>query len=296
MPKLGTHALMSAAILMTAGTGIAFADTASGVAQSRLDLAGDLNVLVHEASASVCMINAGVAVEEEIATLADARTSFNLTLAALNTGEAEAELAQIEAAWRPLDGAMSMILAGDDPAAYTKMLSDGHASLEFATLQLLDKTANDYQHEDGVTMSDVLTVDIAERQEVFVQQLKQQACLMAADTVSTDLIEDFATTTMVFEKSLAALTDGVPEMGIVKSDSFEVNQVLAIAAYDWQRAAPLLDNIALNGAASVDELAQLRRVTTVLGDRMDLLVDYYLAVPAEVADDAQVAALTPATE
>lgn len=284
------HATLPATLIAAAATA-ASADTSTGTAQSRLDLAADLNVLVHEAAASVCMITAGVAPDAEVQALAQTRLAFADALAALNTGEAVEELAKIETAWLPIDGGISMILAGDTPAPYHQLVLDGQPSLEFATLQLLDMTANEYEHAPGVTMSDVLTVDLAERQQVFVQKMKQQGCLMAADPVSTDLIEDFATTAMIFETTLDALTNGVPAVGIAKSDSFEVNQVLAIAAYDWQRAKPLLDRIAVNGAASADDLAELRKVTGVLGARMELLVDYYLAVPPVVVDDPQVAVL-----
>lgn len=287
--------LVTAAALTACGS-VVLANPSADQVQTRLDLAGDLNVMVHQTAASVCMINAGVSVDAETQALAAARIGFADTLAALATSPAAEEVERVTAAWMPVDGSISMILAGDTPATYHRQIMDHQPQLEFATLQLLDRMANDYEHAAGVNMSDVLTVDLAERQEVFVQKLKTQGCLMAATDVSTDLIQDLANTAMIFETTLDALTHGVPEIGITKSDSFEVNQVLAIAAYDWQRAKPVLDRIAVNGTATAEDLAALRRVTDVLAERMDLLVQYYLAVPPAVEGEPQVAALTTVTE
>lgn len=288
MPYPTLRSLAPAVAAMIAAAAPLSAETT----ESRLNMAGELNVLVHRAAASACMISAGVAVEDEKLVLATARTTFNETLDALRTDNMAEDIARIDASWKPLDGAMSMILAGDDPAIYADTLEDGQGALEFATLQLLDRTSNEYEHADGVTMSDVLTVDLAERQEVFVQQIKHLACQMAANEVSTDLIEELATKSRLFESTLTALRDGMPEIGVQPSDNFEVNQVLAVAGYDWQRVKPHLDQIAVNGAATAKDLVTLRAMTEILEARMDLLVDYYLAVPAEASPDPLVAALT----
>ncbi len=264
-------------------------------AHSQLYLAGQLHTLVHETAASVCMINAGVAVEAEMQTLLAAHQSFIKTLAALSEGELADQAHEVKENWLPVDAAISMILAGDTPAKYAEAVQAGKGPLQFTTLSLLDQTSANYEHAEGVTMSDVLTVDLAERQEVFVQMMKLMACEMADEAAGTEILAKLEDTMTLYEASMDALTNGVPAIGLAAPEDYAVNQVLAAAAFDWQDMKPVLETIVANRGATAEDLNGLRLRAGAVDARMASLVDIYLA-PADTGPVPQVAALGEGAE
>ena len=281
--------------LTLTGTLLLGLGTASGtIAQTALDdmkSASEMHVLVHKAVASACMIAVDASVEDEMADLAAARTKMNLLLG----GIPDAELSdQVTAHWQPLDVAFSMILAGDAPARYQDAISGSMASLEFATLAVMDDASRVYERDDAVSMNDVLTFDIAERQEVYVQKIKLLACEISDDP-SADKLADLTDAADLFERSLVALRNGVPGMGIIASDNDRVIRALEAAGSDWEAAKPALQQIVEAEAATNDDLNDVRRHMAVLEARMADLVDIYLD-QSDAISAPEVAFLAPLAE
>ena len=93
-----------------------------------------------------------------------------------------------------------------------------------------------------------------------------------------------------YERSLAALADGRPDLGIAAPTDYAVSQVLAAAGFDWQITKPMLTEIVENGAATPQELRRIRSRAGGLDTRMAELADGYLA-PAMAGDQPRVAVL-----
>lgn len=267
------HRLIGA-IAMTAGL---FAATASvsDPAQEKAMLAGELPALVYQASASACMINAGVDVASEIQDLAQVHQRINATLRTLAADRVTDQTVAVERAWRPLDEAISMILAGDTPSGYVAKIGNARPAMENAALLLADHVGQAQQYGIPATASQTLTVDLAERQEVLVHQMKLMACEMN-DTAAFDASKAALLDTMsYYELSLEALTDGRADLSIAAPTDYATQQVLAAAWFDWQNMKPILATIAVTGNASSDALHRLSVRTDGLGGRMAELVDTY---------------------
>lgn len=287
-PTLTSLALMTTFV---GAAPVAFAQTPA----ENMAKAGELRVLVHEAAASACMIDAGVAADVEMQTLAATHRKFTEALSELNGTDVAQFTATIEAKWMPFDEAISMILAGDDPTGYIDNMNRAKGALEFAVLSLHDHTSITYQATADISMSDMLTLDLAERQEVIIQQMKLMACEMSSPTVSADTRDALQDTIAVYETSLAALTDGVPEIGIAAPESYLTQQVLAASAYDWQGMKPSLEAIVEARTATRAQLSGLRWRVNGLDARTADLVDIYLA-PVVAEDKSRVALLDSATQ
>ncbi|MEJ6401932.1 type IV pili methyl-accepting chemotaxis transducer N-terminal domain-containing protein [Yoonia sp. 2307UL14-13] len=272
-------------------TGTAHADTVL----TDLSAAGDINVLLHRTAATVCMVAAGADEVAEKEDLALARTRFNTLLDQLADGRLSEETEAVAAAWRDQDVALSMILAGDDPAAYADTITNGRPGLEFAALALMDAASHRYAQLEEVAMNDVVTFDVAGRQEIYVQKMKHLACAAMADDAAVDVFADLTDAVGLYDRSLTALRDGVPAMGIDAPASYAVQQALAAAAFDWQGVKSVLATIAADGVATADDLSTLRIKSTALAAKMSDVVDMYLA-PADVKGVPQVASLEVAAQ
>lgn len=274
--------------LILAGT--AHADTAL----TDLSAASDINLLLHQAASSACMIAAGVDETFERETLAATRTRFNGLLDQLADGHLADQADAVAAAWEDQDVAFSMILAGDDPAAYLDTIKAGQSGLEFAALSLMDAATHQRAQAEDVSMSDVLTFDVAGRQEIYVQKIKQLACQAIEDDAQAGVLADLKDAIGLYDRSLAALRDGVPAMGIDAPENYAVQQALAAAAFDWNATKPVLDAIAENGGATAADLGALRVASAALARGMSDVVDMYLA-PVDADGVPQVAVLEVAS-
>ncbi|WP_342075988.1 hypothetical protein [Yoonia sp. SS1-5] len=296
MPNKRSIRLSSMAVLAAIGTTFGAASAAEeGAAQSQLIMTSALNSFVHQTVASACMINADVAVQTEMQELADMRNTFNAHLTTLVADGKIAEDDAVFVGWRPFDESISMILAGDRPDAYIKTMKKAQPALEFATLALLDESVNAYGEAEGATTSEILTLDLLERQDILIHKIKLQACEMAAETPSVEAKATLDDLVDLYQVSLTALTNGMPEVGIAAPTDYAANQVLAAASFDWRNMQPVLQSIAENGTATSTELHGLQVRSTTLGNRMAALGDIYLA-PA--VDDAapRVASLVGAAD
>ncbi|WP_296427346.1 hypothetical protein [Yoonia sp.] len=295
MPNRPLSALTSATLslaLVVGAASSAIADTN----HARAALGYDLDVLVQQAAASVCMINAGVDVRAEMIALGQSRMAFIATLDQLSDAMGDHALAQISVDWAPLDVATSMILVGDHPNTYKSTVMQGLPPLQAAIQKFLSQSAQTDALSDDKTVSDMLTMDVAARQALFVQQIKLQACELGSGTATASLVRDFTATTTSYDVTLTALRDGQPDVGINAPHSYQVSQMLAAAMYDWQRVKPMLDVIAANGTATPEQLTKLRGLTDALQVRTSALVDQYFLYGPDEAPMPQVALLLDGAE
>lgn len=264
---------LSAAVLAVTIGQTGFAQTAS----DRMAQATQLNALVHEAAASVCMINAGINVPAEIDTLAEARRGFNVTLAAFSDAGDVKDVDNILLNWLPLDGAMSMMVVGDTPADYIEIVNDGQAQLEAATLMLIDRTSHAYLEAEDVSTADMISLDLAERQSVLLQKIKRMACELGTQASTEAGRVALTEAIRLYEVTHDTLANGADDLGIAAPDSFAVRQVLAAAAYDWALLQPILDRIVMNAEVSASDLSGLQVRVAGLQAQMPQLVAGYLA-------------------
>ncbi len=259
-------------------------------ALTQVQLASSLTALVYEASASACMVNAGIDMDVEMQALATARKEFNATMQTLADDGLSDQAEVVAQAWLPLDEAFSMIVVGDAPAGHITMVNEARPALENATLLLADQASLQPEYVAQTTAADAFTVDLAERQEVLVQKMKLMSCEMNDAPVFEEAKTALLDTMSYYERSLQALTEGRPDLAIAAPTDYATQQVLAAALFDWQTMKPILATIAVTGSASPDALHRLRVRTDGLGGRMAELVDTYHA-PADGGVSPQVAVL-----
>lgn len=251
-------------------------------------LANTLLSLTNQATASVCMIDAGVAVNVETRELAQTRQSIVSTLATLQDFDA------LENDWLPMDVGISMILAGDNPADYVPVIDAAQAALQVTVMNLRDQAAYDEGVTRSMSVSDMLALDILHRLDVLMHQMKAEACALSKDVGNAELRRDLTNKIGVYEASLMALTNGVPDLGIAAPVDDSERQMLAASGSDWQNMRPVLEHIADTGDATSSELIGLRTRISLLDDRMAALVDLY-AIPADAHAQAALTKLDVAS-
>ncbi len=263
-------------------------------AMTQVKRSNDLTTLVYKASASACMVNAGIDADVEMKALALSRVQFIVTLQNLAADAAPGQLEAVESAWQPLDEAFSMILAGDAPAGYVATINQSRPALENAAVLLADEAALQPEVAAQMSTAELLAASLAARQEVLVHQMKLLACQIGDGTASEDDRMALSDVMTHYERSLAVLAEGRPDLGIVAPTDYAVSQVLAAAGFDWQITKPMLTEIVENGAATEQELRGIRARAGGLDTRMAELADGYL-VPTVSGDQPRVAVLHQST-
>ncbi len=237
---------------------------------------GQLNVMVHRATASACMLNAGIAVEDEAEDIARATHVFNKKLGLLNDGHVRPEVVDIVSSWRPVDAALTDILAGGPTDASLATVLESQAALEDATIHLEDVIGSEFNATSRISEAQILLIDLAERQLNFAHTMKLKACLIGSgggDPAVTDELLEMMT---FYEASLTVMRDGSPDYDLHPLAMPQMKEVLDEAITGWDALRPMLEKIATDGNATDDELLAIRDSTQTQVFAMNTLLMLYL--------------------
>lgn len=206
--------------------GAAWANGAEAGGKARINLSVKLKTLGQEIAAAACNIGADFDTDAAREELKIARSDFRKILAALEFGDellgiptAESQkktlgaIERIKVVWQPLDLASDTLLFNGDTAAAAQMIAEQNLALLDATDVLAAQLAGQYSDPEQLAQIDAMAIGIAGRQRMFSQQLKKEACELNSSVSGITDPSSFQNTVEVFERSLVALRDGLPEAG-----------------------------------------------------------------------------------
>ncbi|MBM7068143.1 PDC sensor domain-containing protein [Actibacterium sp. 188UL27-1] len=261
--------------------------------RARINAAEQLAILGQKLAAAACSIDLGYNVAEEKEVLRDAHDDFIRMLDALEFGnqrvgiptpetyrKAKIALNDIRTLWGPMDKA-AMAMLDDNPAPeHAKLIAQTNQQLLKDTEKLASIILNEYANPFDLVLADALAINIAERQEIFSQKLKREACEIAGGHADNAIKADFVLTIGLFEKSLVALRDGFPDAGIRPPPNDEIRYQLDRAWEEWKIAQPVFASITDKNHLSEEEMKQVSTLSEVLDKRMHtIVVEYLLTAP-----------------
>lgn len=188
------------------------------------------------------------------------------------------DLEKVHAVWDPLHEVLDGLLAGS-PAA-EDVLHIAEASLELLKVgkHLAEMEVAEYADPFELTLRDALAIEIAGRQEVLAEEIAKDLCLLfvhLGDPAAER--EEMIGAIEMFEITLRALHDGMPEAGLAPPPTKEIVQQLEGVEGEWAETRPILTRIAAGGEPTFEETTvvfhNMMRVTDHMAEVIHLYAD-----------------------
>lgn len=253
----------------------------------RVNISGKLRMLSQRIPAAACNAHAGISLEDSAAVLEAAEAEFIGILHALEHGDEtygvlSAEdrartlrvIAKLQSAFDPLENAIasssSRQALSDDTI---QLLADQNMEvLKWAKL-LVSEISGQYSNPVALLQSDAMAIDIAGRQRMLTQKMSKEVCLIMSGVNADASLEALAGTMNMFEVSLAALQNGMVDVGIQPPPNQDIIDGLAAVQDDWMAVRPhvqtVIDGGQIDNTARAELFAGLNKtlkdMNTVVG-------------------------------
>lgn len=249
-------------------------------AAARVLEAGELRMLGQRIATAACAWLAGVAGAE-----ADLRASvarFDRVIAGLEGGDPGlgiptpetdrrvlADIAAAHAIWDPLHVVLDRVLAEGPTRADVLHIAERSLPLLAATDHLASVISGEYSDPTQLLQVDAIAIDIAARQETLAEEMAKDICLLALRLGdATAERAELSRALTLFEASLTALQDGMPEAGVAPPPTDAIRAELARVRAEWAPVRGTLAAVAGGGAVPEGETARIYHALTVVTDHM----------------------------
>ena len=281
------------AALILAASGIAHAqerNSAVGVYLSgaeRIDLSDRIRVNSQRISASVCLIDAGLKVDENRKIITDAIADTELMLAALTDGNASlgvetpedgrkmlAALRGVSLQWDPFKTEAQTRLGQGQPAPGPDYVSRQNLNLMHVTKNLTSQVINDYSIPPALLQNDASTILFATRQRSLSQQIAKEACgILTGNTIMGNMPR-LKNAVARFDATFSALLTGFPAAGISAPATPQIKAELEAAQGEWNSFKAELENVTQDGDPQNAE-ALFTKLNSLLA-KIDTVIPHYV--------------------
>jgi hypothetical protein len=228
-------------------------------------IAGDfLRTLSQEIPAAVCHIHNGIDVAEATELLTGSIAHFDaVTQALLNGNDAMGivggetrrrtvgELEALSDAWKPVHDAALNVLADAADADATAIVYGSADYMLEKTYHLLSELEGEYANPVELLHSDMMLLEVSGRMAAMTQRMAYEACRVWSHEGSDELIADLGKTIGIYEASMNALSNGMPELGIMPPPTPEIAASLEVVADGWTTIRGYLDTVVSGEEVSV---------------------------------------------
>ncbi|MEM6941823.1 MAG: type IV pili methyl-accepting chemotaxis transducer N-terminal domain-containing protein [Pseudomonadota bacterium] len=244
-------------------------------ASERIDLSGRLHMLSQRIAASTCSLEAGVDADISKGIMAGSAAEMDRIMDALTNGNplmkiigAEddprvmASINRVNDNWQPVRAVLADLHANGTSAEGLSAVRDWNVPyFEFAQL-LVSEIAAEYANPADLLQRDAILVDLAGRQRMRTQKMLKQACETLLGRTKAD---ELTQTVGVFERTLDALLNGAPQVGISKAPTPGLDASLRAIDADWQQIKPVMVTITQGGTlTSGSQTALMLRLNELL--------------------------------
>ncbi|MCY4180935.1 MAG: type IV pili methyl-accepting chemotaxis transducer N-terminal domain-containing protein [Litoreibacter sp.] len=257
-------------------------------AQERINFSGKLRMLSQRIPSAACHLAAGVEVEASKKLLMGASAEFSKIVNALQFGDPElnitgaeerrktvAKIDELRVAWVPMKKAADAMLAGDTSDAQLKPILDANMGVLKHAAELVSVIVGQYSNPNELVQADSMLIDLAGRQRMLTQKMSKESCMVATGYGTADTVEALNGTVTTFDTSLSALTSGMPALGIRRPPSAGIEAGLVEVAKHWNKAKPMLEQIAAGSALNADDDAKKFTELNVTMKTMNEVVGMY---------------------
>ncbi len=212
----------------------------------RIDLANQLPMLSQRVAASACALTSDIEPDMSLAILEKSYHEFERIVIALRDGDAALNVPEPETrritikeindvwqAWGPTHDAILEILEDHHDVDAAHRIDDHNMEILDLTSILASDISSQYTHPYEVTQSNAMLITIAGRQRMLTQKMIKDACEIWTHYHEEEGRADLIKTMDIFEKSLVALRDGMPDVGIKPAPTPEIRADLDSLLSRW---------------------------------------------------------------
>jgi hypothetical protein len=262
---------------------------------NRIVAASYLRTFSQEIPAAVCHLHQGIDVEEATELLIFSVATFDaIALALLDGNEAMGiiggetrrktivELEALIAIWEPVHDAALAVLADPSDAAAAAIVYDSTDVMLEKTYHFLSEIEGEYANPVEVLQSDVMLLEVSGRMAAMTQRMAYEACRVWSGDGTDELISELEKTIQIFEASMGALSNGMPELGVKPPPTPEIAQGLDVVAADWSTIRGYLDQVLSGAAVSVEVREDLYHQLAVKLHKVEEIEGLYQAFSKRV--------------
>ncbi|MEM9639856.1 MAG: type IV pili methyl-accepting chemotaxis transducer N-terminal domain-containing protein [Pseudomonadota bacterium] len=283
--------LAAAALSITVfSPAIAPAQALDDGSKARVNLSSKLAMLSKTISSAACRMSSGIGTDEARLQLRDARIEVQTILDGLEFGNRALGIPTPEKRsrtlralrvvaddWQRMDGAIDGMLAGsglEDNAA--RIYTVSNAMFDNSEI-LASEIQAYYSNPNELLFVDAIAIQMAGRQRTLNQLIAAESCKI--HTGATDP-EALVGAIGLFEKTLVALRDGLPAVGVRKPPNDQVLTKIEKAWTDWQDEKASLVGFAQGNTIEAAAVSRVAETSELLRKDMDdLVILYILSTP-----------------
>lgn len=226
-------------------------------ASERVDFSGRLHMLSQRIAASTCNLEAGVEPTISKGILAASSDEIDRIVKALEFGNplmkiigAEknprimANLEKINGQWVPIRKTIEEVVDGGNSKGSYQAFEDWNVPFYEDANLLVSEVAAQYSDPVDLLQGDAIYVDLSGRQRMRTQMLLKEACNIWKDQPVAAEQEALMDTIGLFDRTLVALRDGAPEVGIKPAQDVKITNALIKLTDDWDNTKPALITVA----------------------------------------------------
>ena len=263
---------LSLAVALSAGMSLAITGPAQAQfveevgASQRIDLSGKLRMLSERIPALACNRQAGISPETTSELLAQATTEFDTIIQALKFGnedigiigaeERRKTIAAIDVVlehWTSLHAAVDDIAATGGNIDEVILLAQNAKPMLAEAKLLVSEISAQYADPTELLQSDALVIDFAGRQRMLAQKMSKDVCLIETGVEVEASKAELASTSQLFDTTLNALRNGMPEAGIAAASEPEIVAGLDVVHKDWMELQPAIELALAGQVLSIEE-------------------------------------------
>lgn len=278
---------LGAAVLACVPAGAQQLDDGS---KARINLANKLGMLSQRVAGAACRIDAGVGVDAARAELGDARVAVRVILDGLEDGNMTLGIPSAErrsrtiralraarAEWQEMSPAIDALIGGDEVAANAGTIFEAATAFQQSSQTLASEISAHYANPNELLLVDAIAINMAARQRMLIQRIAAESCLLASGGDAADRLTESA---RLFERTLIALRDGFPEVGVRKPPNDAVLNKITDSWDAWTTSRETIDGLLAGAPATGDTIAAIADTSGALErDMNDLVVLYMLSTP-----------------
>jgi hypothetical protein len=269
MLEMITNTFKNGSILMIAlAVGLpsqVFAQSVEDTGSANRIVAGDtLRTLSQEIPAAVCHLHNDIDVAEATELLTESISKFDaVTLALLNGNEemgiiggetrrkTVVELEALIEAWTPVHDAALQVLADPTDVDATTVVYDSADYMLEKTFHLQDELESEYANPVEMVQANLMLLEVSGRMAAMTQRMAYEACRVWSHEGSEELIADLNKTIGSYEASMSALSNGMPQLGILPPPTPEIAESLKEVIDGWATIRGYLDEVISGAEISV---------------------------------------------
>ncbi|MGL4235210.1 type IV pili methyl-accepting chemotaxis transducer N-terminal domain-containing protein [Tabrizicola sp.] len=257
-------------------------------AVERIDYASRLSLLSQQIAANACYLAAGIDADLAKELLIKELAEFDQYIAALRNGDPSLgiigaeersktlkHIDEVEAVWKPFKAAAEAIIAGQDIEKNVALISSTNMTLLERTAILVTDMNAEYANPAELTQANAMVIEIASRQTMLIQRISKDLCGIETGNPTLGTKEDLKKTVELFEVSLTALLNGMPEAGVMVPPTPEILASLQAVSAEWTPIRERLLSVEAMEVIPDEERVKLFEDLDHVGQTMQAVVDKY---------------------